>query len=370
MIPPQFVPGVPFGRLKLSNTPNDGNPEGTAAVAVGVFVRVGVEVKVAELVKVGEGGMGVNVGVEVDGLVLVKVGDNGVFVKVFVAVEVTMAVPVNVAVLVEVLVGVSVEVFVGVNAGVLVLVGVLVAVRVGVRVAVFVGVKVNVGVAVVPVDKVTSSPSTTCPANPFTEPSQYKPGPYVHVVVDPNVPGVQIKISAPSPAAPVTEKAPSVLRWICPFDPLIQTPPKSSLAVSANPTSDPSKYIVHVPLVVDPSEVGENASRSSSPPDAPVTLNVSNRPITNLPSGAKSRVSISSPVVVSPTSEPSKYHSNVPAVLSPNEVGIKRTISESSTVPRLPIESAVSGLKRMLLSGINAKASTSVALKPTSDPSK
>ena len=212
MIPPQFVPGAPFGRLKLSNTPNDGNPEGTAAVAVGVFVRVGVEVKVAALVNVGEGGMGVNVGVEVDGLVLVKVGDNGVFVKVFVAVEVTMAVPVNVAVLVKVLVGVSVEVFVNVNVGVLVLVGVFVTVRVGVRVAVFVGVKVNVGVAVGPVDKVTSSPSTTCPANPFTEPSQYKPGPYIHVVVEPKVPGVQIKISAPSPAAPVTEKAPNVLR--------------------------------------------------------------------------------------------------------------------------------------------------------------
>ncbi len=365
-MPPQFVPGAPFGRLKLSNTPVDGNPDGAVAVAVGVFVRVGVGVKVAALVKVGEGGMGVNVGVKVDGLVLVKVGENGVFVKVFVAVEMTMAVSVNVAVLV----GVSVEVFVGINVGVLVLVGVLVAVRVGVRVAVFVGVKVNVGVVVGPVDSVTSNPSTTCPANPFTEPSQYKPGPYVHVVAAPNVPGVQIKISAPSPDAPVTEKAPNVLRWICPFELLIQTPPKSSLAVSANPTSDPSKYIVHVPLVVDPSEVGENASRSSSPPDAPVTLNVSNRPITNLPSGAKSRVSISSPVVVSPTSEPSKYHSNVPAVLSPNEVGIKRTISESSTAPRLPIESAVSGLKRMLLSGINAKASTSVALKPTSDPSK
>ena len=44
--------------------------------------------------------------------------------------------------------------------------------------------------------------------------------------------------------------------------------------------------------------------------------------------------SIFSPDWVSPTSEPSKYQANVPAVVAPSWVGVKRTTSKGVTVPR------------------------------------
>ncbi len=55
-----------------------------------------------------------------------------------------------------------------------------------------------------------SMPSATLPANPKAEPSQYMLN--VHEVVGPSEPGAQTKMSAPSPRAPVTENAPTVLR--------------------------------------------------------------------------------------------------------------------------------------------------------------
>jgi hypothetical protein len=53
------------------------------------------------------------------------------------------------------------------------------------------------------------SASVSWPENPFTEPSQYIA--QVHAVVLPSELGVQTMTSDPSPLAPVTLKAPSVL---------------------------------------------------------------------------------------------------------------------------------------------------------------
>lgn len=148
----------------------------------------------------------------------------------------------------------------------------------------------------------------------------------------------------------------------------IQTPLTSSV-VAVRPTSEPSKYHDQLPLVVDPSDVEEKAIRSSSLPETPVTLKEPRVLTTSLPSGAKPTASMSSASVVKPTSEPSKYHAKVPAVFAPVEVGVKRMISESSTVPRLPTVDAASREIRILPSDIKAKASTS-PVTPTSEPSK
>ncbi len=48
------------------------------------------------------------------------------------------------------------------------------------------------------------------PEKPFTEPSQYMV--HVQVVVLPREPGVQSRMSEPSPLTPVTLKLPSVVR--------------------------------------------------------------------------------------------------------------------------------------------------------------
>ena len=136
-----------------------------------------------------------------------------------------------------------------------------------------------------------------------------------------------------------------------------------------SPTSEPSKYNAHVPVVVAPSVVAVNTSKSSSLPETPVTPNAPSVLITSLPSGAKPIASISSAVVDKPTSEPSKYQENVPAVVEPSEVGVNRMISESSTVPKVPTAPSVSTLNRIVPSGIRKKASISL-VTPTSDPSK
>ncbi len=143
----------------------------------------------------------------------------------------------------------------------------------------------------------------------------------------------------------------------------------SSEEVVLKPTSEPSKYNDQVPLVVDPSELGEKAIRSSSSPETPGTLKDPSVLRTNLPSGAKSIASTSSAFEVKPTSEPSKYHPNVPAVFVPSDVGMKRMMSESSTVPRPLIVAGASSEMSMLPSVIRAKASTSPVM-PTSEPSK
>ena len=54
------------------------------------------------------------------------------------------------------------------------------------------------------------SESVSSPAKPLVEPSQYIA--HVHVVVLPSDPGVQTKMSEPSPLTPVTLKLPSVVR--------------------------------------------------------------------------------------------------------------------------------------------------------------
>lgn len=57
---------------------------------------------------------------------------------------------------------------------------------------------------------IISNPSNTSPAKPLAEPSQYIEK--VQVVVLPNEPAAQMKMSAPSPLTPVTLNAPRVVR--------------------------------------------------------------------------------------------------------------------------------------------------------------
>lgn len=192
------------------------------------------------------------------------------------------------------------------------------------------------------------------------------------MVFDPREPGVQTKISAPVPLRPFTEKLPVVVRKICPVTGSNDAPLISS-EDELSPTSDPSKYSVHVPLVLEPSELGANAIRSSSLPETPVTLNDPIVLMSSRPSGASPITSTSSELVLNPTSEPSKYHSKVPAVLTPNETDTKRMTSESSTLPTFEIVDDLTRLNKMLPSDIKRKASTSLPFetpRPTSDPSK
>ena len=56
----------------------------------------------------------------------------------------------------------------------------------------------------------TLTESVTSPEKPCTEPSQYMA--HVQVVVLPSWPGVQTKMSEPSPLTPVTLKLPRVVR--------------------------------------------------------------------------------------------------------------------------------------------------------------
>src|SRR3990170_2466446 len=100
-----------------------------------------------------------------------------------------------------------------------------------------------------------------------------------------------------------------------------------------SPTSEPSKYMANVPLVDEP-VVPLKTKRSSSAPEAPVPPNDPTVLIMRAPFGARPMASISSPDNVSPTSEPSKYQLKEPAVFEPSEVGVKRKMSLSSTVPK------------------------------------
>jgi len=119
-----------------------------------------------------------------------------------------------------------------------------------------------------------------------------------------------------------------------------------------------------------PREVGVKATRSSSSPDVPVTLNDPVVLRISFPSGANPMTSIFSLLADKPTSEPSKYHSKEPVVFVPNDVGMKRTISESSTLPRIGSVVGLRKLNNMLPSVINRKASRLPVARPTSEPSK
>lgn len=113
---------------------------------------------------------------------------------------------------------------------------------------------------------------------------------------------------------------------MAPFEP-ISRESVSSLD-DPNATSDPSKYHAQVPLVVAPRAVGVKARMSSSArPLRPGTVGLPVVEINMLPSNRMSSASMFSLVVSSPTSIPLKYGLNVPAVLAPNEVASKRTIS-------------------------------------------
>ena len=208
--------------------------------------------------------------------------------------------------------------------------------------------------------------SVSSPEKPWTEPSQTIAN--VQVVVLPSEPGVQVKISEPSPLTPVTLKLPSVVRWILPAA-STQTPLMSSFDVLDSPTSEPSKYIAHEPPVVEPRAVAVKASRSSSAPDAPVTETLPVVLMSSRPSVRSSNASTSSSVVDRPTSEPSKYHDQVPAVVPPVEVGTNFRMSESSTAPKPVSVKSVSKLISRPPSGCRSKASTSVLARPMSEPS-
>src|ERR1051325_7992953 len=144
----------------------------------------------------------------------------------------------------------------------------------------------------------------------------------------------------------------------------------SSSLVSDNPTSEPSKYIDHVPLVTSPSEVGVNASTSSSLPVVkPGTEGLPVVEINKRPSGSKESESIFSEVVSKPTSLPSKYRLKVPAVLLPSEVGSKRRISCGVAVIPLTVTFAVNDI-RIESESRKEKAKRSGLPTPTSEPSK
>ena len=95
-----------------------------------------------------------------------------------------------------------------------------------------------------------------------------------------------------------------------------------------SPTSDPSKYNAHVPLVSGPSVAGVNARMSSSA--RPVRVETAGLPVVEInkrPSVSSANESIFSAVALSSTSLPSKYMLKVPAVLLPSEVASNFTIS-------------------------------------------
>lgn len=107
----------------------------------------------------------------------------------------------------------------------------------------------------------------------------------------------------------------------------------SSLFESPSPTSDPSKYIAQLPAVVLPSVVGVNARMSSSAaPETPITDGSPVVEMSTRLSGRTSIASMSSKLVLRPTSAPLKYMLNVPDVVAPNEVASNRTISEVAYV--------------------------------------
>ena len=142
-----------------------------------------------------------------------------------------------------------------------------------------------------------------------------------------------------------------------------------SWALSPKATLEPSKTSDHAPSVTAPSEDGENSTMSSSRPFAPGTLKF---PIVlryKVPFTVTCNESIFSLFAAKPTSEPSKYNSRTPEVLVPKVVGVKRTISESSTRPRLPSLVGPDRLKRIEPSESTENAFISLT-KPTSDPSK
>src|SRR5262245_28013762 len=93
---------------------------------------------------------------------------------------------------------------------------------------------------------------------------------------------------------------------------------------------------------------------------------------TTVPFASSSKASTSSPDVVKPTSEPSKYMLNVPVVLVPSVNASKRMTSESSIVPVTPgsVAPSLSSEKTSESASSQPKASSRRLASPTSEPSK
>src|ERR1043165_7858170 len=132
--------------------------------------------------------------------------------------------------------------------------------------------------------------------------------------------------SSSAPLMPGTAKSPTVDKKMYPSM-VRSNASTSSLLLSANPTSEPSKYICQVPAVTSPSEVGVNSSTSSSLPLTPGTTGSPVVESNRLPSHNRAIESMDSPLVSNPTSLPSKYILKLPTVLLPNEVASKRATS-------------------------------------------
>lgn len=148
------------------------------------------------------------------------------------------------------------------------------------------------------------------------------------------------------------------------------SPSISSLLLSARPTSEPSKYKAHVPAVTLPSEVGVNASTSSSARLA--SPEIEGLPLvetSNRPSESSVSESIVSLLDSSPTSLPSKYRLNVPAVRLPSEVASKRRISCGAAVIPLTVTLELKDI-RIVSASTMENAKRSGLPTPTSEPSK
>ena len=114
------------------------------------------------------------------------------------------------------------------------------------------------------------------------------------------------------------------------------------------------------------------ARRSSALADTPDTLTEPSVERITLPFARISKASTSSPEVVRPTSEPSKYMLNAPLVVGPSEVASKRTTSESSIVPATPERVAPSESSENSSESASSQPNTSIRrlASPTSEPSK
>ena len=86
--------------------------------------------------------------------------------------------------------------------------------------------------------------------------------------------------------------------------------------------------MAQLPLVVEPNCVGVNAIRSSSAAETPVTEALPRVLISSVPFESKVKASTSSSSTERPTSDPSKYHCQDPAVVLPREEGMKSRMSE------------------------------------------
>ena len=182
---------------------------------------------------------------------------------------------------------------------------------------------------------------------------------------------MKTKTSSSAPLTPVVVKFPVVDRYT---RPAASTAAASTFSCEVEmPTSEPSKYMAYVPLVVAPSELGVKMSRSSAPDETPGTLAEPSVDSTNFPFESSSKASTSSPDVVRPTSEPSKYTLNAPLVGVPSDVASKRmTCREwSPIVPATPgrVAPSESREKSRVVALSQPNASIRRLPRPTSEPS-